>query len=274
MRESMSAAATVAAGAESGPEQGKDGAGVLHDEDEARDGVVAEPPVPVPPTAPTPGPSPAAGPADLEVITGDRAFCTWSARTRTRPRPAALDVVSTDEIDGDVDDPLDRLGRVGEDEGMARIRTSLCFLRLGSAGFISDRDADGRRADADADIDREAERSAGNAGPETGLAGAGSDMLRSALSAGVGLSALGSRQFPACKVRGCGSPGIRRAVGDPLQAIYRRKNKGNSTGYMPGTGCTHIPDTPLRPPSQTRPSDSKITQPDTRKIVPLTRQHA
>lgn len=105
-------------------------AAVLHDDDEARDGVAA----PLSRTLPSP-----AGSTDLVVMTGDKAFCS---RLRTRLRYPGLDVVSTEEID-EGDDPPDRLGRVGDDKGISRDGTSLCLLRLGTGlGCI---DGDGRR---------------------------------------------------------------------------------------------------------------------------------
>jgi hypothetical protein len=55
------------------------------------------------------------------------------------------DLVSTDEIDGD-SDPLVRPGRVGgDDEGIrvARMITSLCFLRIGLLPGIEGRESGG-----------------------------------------------------------------------------------------------------------------------------------
>lgn len=86
-----------------------DGAAVLHDEDVARDNSSS---------------SPATADPDTERITD---AVPWSLGPWTRALlPPALDAVSTDEIDGE-DDPLERSGRVGGEEGTAVTITPLCF---------------------------------------------------------------------------------------------------------------------------------------------------
>lgn len=133
MRAGSAAAAAAATATATGiADCNGDAAMLLHDDDEARDGVAA----PLSRTLPLPLPLPSpAEPTDLVVITGDRSTCS---KPRTRRWPG-LDVVSTEEID-EGDDPPDKLGRVGEDEGISTIRTSRCFLRWGTGPGCIDGD--------------------------------------------------------------------------------------------------------------------------------------
>lgn len=112
-----------------------DGAAVLHDEDLARDNSSSS--------------SPATADTDTELITD---AVPWSPGPWTRALlPPTLDAVSTDEIDGE-DDPLERSGRVGGEEGTAVVTiTPLCFW-LGDFSLIWRRV---QRMDATQTTDRE-----------------------------------------------------------------------------------------------------------------------